>query len=88
MRKVIPNDQQSAIRARCGDIVKPSGILVLPARCDLQFPAVDAARTVAALRARPDLIIELNWHRAKIATQLQNIDTLRTYARDLSRRID
>lgn len=88
VRKVIPNDQQSAIRERCGDIAKPSGILVLPARCDLQLPAVDAARTAAALRARPDFVGELNWHRAKIATQLQNIDGLRVYAKVLRDRID
>jgi hypothetical protein len=41
-----------------------------------------------ALRARPDLVSELNWHRAKIATQLQNIETLRNYASDLSGRIE
>ena len=88
VRKVIPNDQQSAIRARCGDVTKPSGILVLPASCDLHLDPAEAARTAAALRARPDLTAELNWHRAKIATQLQNIDGLRNYARDLSKRID
>lgn len=88
VRKVIPDGQQRAIRARCGDIQTPEGILILPATCDLQLPAAEASATVAALRARPDLIHELNWHQAKIATQLQNIDGLRTYARELSKKID
>lgn len=88
VRKVIPNDQQSAIRARCGDIQKPGGILVLPASCDLRLAPAAAAHTAAALRARPDLVGELNWHRAGIATQLQNVETLRNYSSDLSRRID
>jgi hypothetical protein len=88
VRKVIPNDQQSAIRARCGDVQKPGGILMLPATCDVRLAPAEASRTAAALRARPDLVSELNWHRAKIATQLQNIDGLRNYAGDLSKRID
>ena len=88
VRKVIPDSQQRAIRARCGDIQTPEGLLVLPAICDVQLPAAEAAQTVAALRERPDLISELNWHQAKIATQLRNVDALRTFARDLSRRID
>jgi len=88
VRKVIPNDQQSAIRGRCGDIQRPNGMLVLPSTCDLRIAPADAARTAAALRARPDLVAELNWHRAKIATQLQNVDGLRNYASELSKRID
>jgi hypothetical protein len=88
VRKIIPNDQQSAIRAQCGDVQKPGGILVLPATCDLRLAPAEAERTAMALRARPDLVSELNWHRAKIATQLQNIETLRNYASDLSGRIE
>jgi len=88
VRKVIPDAQQDAIRARCGDIQKPDGTLVLPSTCGLVLPPGQAARTAAALRARPDLVGELNWHEALIATQLQNIDGLRTYSRDLSKRID
>ena len=88
VRKVIPDGQQDAIRARCGDIPRPGGILILPPSCDLQLDPAAAARTAAALRARRDLVGELNWHRAKVATQLQNIDGLRDYASDLSRRID
>lgn len=88
VRKVIPDDQQSAIRKRCGDIAAPGGILILPPSCDLRLEPAGAARTAAALRARRDLIGELNWHRAKVATQVQNVDNLRDYATDLSGRID
>lgn len=87
VRKVIPDDQQSAIRKRCGDIPSPGGILTLPASCDLRLEPAGAARTAAALRAHPELVSELNWHRAKVATQLQNVDNLRDYATDLSGRI-
>jgi hypothetical protein len=88
VRKVIPDALQDAIRERCGDVQKPNGTLVLPATCDLVLPAGEAAQTAAALRARRDLVGELNWHEALVATQLQNIDGLRTYSRDLSRRIE
>ena len=87
VRKVIPDDEQSAIRAQCGDQPRPGGIIILPERCDLQLPAAEAARTAAALRARPDLVNELNWHEAKIATQLQNIQTLKDYCTQLAGRI-
>lgn len=88
VRKVIPDAQQDAIRARCGDIQKPNGTLVLPPTCDLSLPKAAAARTAAALRARPELVGELNWHGALVATQLQNIETLRTYSRNLAEKID
>ncbi|MEO7410693.1 MAG: hypothetical protein ABIU10_05165, partial [Sphingomicrobium sp.] len=88
VRKVIPDDQQDAIRARCGDVQKPDGTLELPSTCGLVLPPAEAARTAAALRARLDLVGELNWHEALIATQLQNIDGLRTYSKDLAKKID
>jgi len=87
VRKVIPDLQQKAIRKRCGDR-SGSGGLVLPATCDLTLPAADAARTAAALRARTDLIGELNWHQAGIATQLQNINTLKGFCTRLMKQID
>jgi len=87
VRKVIPDAQQDAIRKRCGDVATPNGTLELTARCDLVLPAAEAARTAAALRARPDLVGELNWHGAQVATQLQNIDNLRTYSNDLAKKI-
>ena len=87
VRKVIPDSQQRAIRARCGDQLQPDGRLVLPDNCDLTFPATEAANTAKALRRRIDLVAELNWHRARVATQLQNVENLRQYTRDLRMRI-
>ncbi|MCY7340248.1 MAG: hypothetical protein LH465_09950 [Sphingomonas bacterium] len=87
VRKVIPDVQQQAIRARCGDRLRSDGNLVLPVTCDLTLPAAEAARTAAALRARTDLVGELNWHQAGIATQMQNIKNLKGYCTQLMKRI-
>jgi hypothetical protein len=88
VRKVIPDDLQAAIRAECGDILLPDGNLVLPARCGLVMPTEEVARTARALRARGDLVPELNWHQAKIVTQMQNLANLRSYCVKLTERID
>ncbi len=86
VRKVIPGSVQQAIRDRCGD----QGIgfaLRLPPTCDLKLDPDDSARTAAALRARSDLVAELNWHRAAVANQLANINALHDLAEDLTQRI-
>ena len=88
VRKVIPDAQQKAIRVRCGDKEGPNGIILLPSRCDLVLPEAEAARTAAALRRQPELVNELNWQQAAIATQMQNIDTLKGYCVQLTKRID
>lgn len=88
VRKVIPDRMQRAIRARCGDVLSNDGRLILPPRCDLILPAGEAARTAVDLRARRDLIGELNWHQAGIATQLQNIRNLKSYCIQLTKRIE
>lgn len=75
VRKTIPHSIQAAIRARCGDRQVGNG-LVLPAHCDLKLIPEEAAQTAAALRARRDLLAELYWHRAAVANQLTNVDTL------------
>jgi hypothetical protein len=75
VRKIIPDRVQSAIRARCGDRVVDLG-LVLPSTCGLKLNPVEASATASALRARPDLLAELNWHRAAVDNQLANISTL------------
>lgn len=87
VRKVIPDSEQRVIRTRCGDQLQPDGNIKLPASCDLTLPAAEAASTAKKLRNRIDLIGELNWHRARIATQLQNIENLRQYTSDLSKTI-
>ena len=86
VRKTIPHDIQSAIRARCND--KFAGHRVsLPLRCDIEIPPGEATRAAEALRARPDLVAELYWHRAAVATQLTNVAALRTMSLALTRRI-
>ena len=87
VRKVIPDSQQKLIRARCGDRLQSGGVLILQPACDLALPPADAARTATALRARRDLVGELNWHQAGIATQMQNIQNLRVYCTQLMKRI-
>lgn len=88
VRKVIPDSQQRLIRASCGDVLGSDGRLSLPKTCELILPAADAAVTAAKLRARSDLIGELNWHQAGIATQMQNIRNLKGYCIQLMQRID
>ena len=83
VRKVIPDSQQRAIRARCGDQLQHDGTLILPEPCNMELPPAEAAATAMELRKRADLVPELNWHRARVATQLQNVRNLRQYTRDL-----
>lgn len=86
VRKTIPHRVQEAIRERCGD--RPTGNgFILPLRCDLKLPPTDAARTAAALRARPELLGELHWHRAAVANQITNAATLAGFMRPLTARI-
>ena len=70
VREIIPADIQDAIRAKCGDYIAPGqGIItILPATCDVDFPAGRWAAAAQALRANPQLIRELRWHRAAIAS--------------------
>ncbi len=88
VRKTIPNDIQAAIRAHCGDRELRGGILVLPATCDVELPAGAAGEAAAALRARPELVPELHWHRAAVANQLFNMARLQNYTRELSHQIE
>lgn len=86
VRKTIPHDIQSAIRARCSDQFA-GGQVALPSRCDIEIPPGDAARAAAALRARPELVAELHWHRAAVANQLTQAGFLKQVARELTTRI-
>lgn len=86
VRKTIPHRVQVAIRARCGDQPIDNG-LALPTRCDLQLLPADAARIAADLRARPELLGELHWHRAAVANQIANGATLAGFVRSLTVRI-
>jgi hypothetical protein len=51
----------------------------------LRIPPAQAARIAAALRARPELKDELNWHLAAVAVYLTNVDILEVPLRELHR---
>ena len=87
VRKTIPHQIQEAIRERCGDRGLNVGAFALPAQCDLKLEPEDAARTAADLRARPELLGELHWHRAAVANQITNAAVLAGYMRPLTARI-
>lgn len=90
VRRLIPDPVQAAIRARCGDRGDPDNPLltILPKSCALKLPPDQAAKAAAALRAHPELADELRWHRAAVATFLQNADEFERQTLDLSKRID
>ena len=88
VRKVIPDNIQSAIRERCGDRRLPglNAAFGLPEDCDLDFPAAETAAVAADLRSKPELQGELRWHRAAVANQLLNVESLEIFSRDLINR--
>jgi hypothetical protein len=90
VRHVIPIEIQDEIRVKCGDRnVSSNGVylIVLPARCDLAIDPAKAAATAAALRAHPELIGELRWHLAAVATYMANVEILAVPMRDLQRQL-
>jgi hypothetical protein len=89
VRKVIPDEIQEAIRKHCGDRRAPGSIyaLELPADCAITLRDEDVAATAAELRAKPQLRAELRWHRAAVANQLLNVETLQILLRDLTTQI-
>ena len=92
VRHVIPTEIQDRIRAECGDrnVRGKEGAFVveLPPNCAAKLDPALVARTAAALRARRDLVGELDWHLAAVATFLGNADILSTPIRELEREID
>ena len=84
VRQTIPNDVQDAIRTRCGEVAGADDLSIasLPPTCDLVLPSADATAVAAALRARPSLVNDLNWHRAAAASLLYTyagyVQTLKT----------
>lgn len=87
VRQIIPIELQDDIRRACGDrnVKGHYGIylIVLPPKCDLQIDPAKAAATAAALRAHPELVGELRWHLAAVATYLANAEILAIPMRDL-----
>lgn len=87
VRRVIPEDLQDIIRAQCGD--RPNAVgLDLPKSCDLDIAAEKLAAAAAMLRARPDLVGELRWHRAAVATFLSNLEAIDNQTKGLKDAID
>jgi hypothetical protein len=86
VRKTIPDEIQSAIRARCNDRFV-AGRLRLPEQCDIDITPAMARKAAAALRARPELVGELQWHRAAVANQLTQAAFLKQNSRTLAERI-
>lgn len=87
VRRVIPEDVQDVIRAKCGD--RPTEVgLDLPTICDLDIAPEQIAAAATALRARPDLVGELRWHRAAVATFLANLEAIDRQTKELKSAID
>jgi hypothetical protein len=91
VRRVIPIDLQDDIRRECGDRFGTGHVgfvrISLPETCKLRIPPAEAAEIAAALRARPQLARELNWHLAGVAVVLTNVDILEAPVRDLNRQL-
>ena len=89
VRRVIPIHIQDDIRRECGDRITTTRVaavaVTLPATCSLRIPQAEAARIAGALRNRPDLAQELNWHLATIAVVLVNVGILEVPIRQLHR---
>jgi hypothetical protein len=89
VRRVIPIKVQDDIRRECGDRNVPGKhgfvLIVLPRTCRLRIEPAQAAAIAADLRARPDLVAELNWHLAAIAVLLTNAEILAIPIRELHR---
>ncbi|HET7716620.1 MAG TPA: hypothetical protein VFK86_13435 [Bauldia sp.] len=91
VRRVIPIGLQDDIRRECGDRFGTGHVgfvrIRLPETCKLRIPPAEAAEIAAALRARPELARELNWHLAGVAVVLTNVDILEAPVRDLDRQL-
>ena len=90
VRQVIPEDIQDAIRATCGDQRAPgaAGFLLLPPTCSLDLPDERFRIGALALRAQPELVGEMRWHFAAIASYMENLENLKRIARSVQKRVD
>ena len=92
VRHVIPIDIQDRIRVECGDRNVPGRegaiLIVLPKSCPTKIDTAVARRVASALRARPDLSGELEWHLAAIATFMANVETLSAPIRELEKELE
>jgi hypothetical protein len=88
VRRIIPLAIQDKIRAGCGDTYPNSPLMaVLPSRCDIALPQVEAANAARLLRAHPDLMDDLQWHRGAIVIFLETINQLDQIIKRVERRL-
>jgi hypothetical protein len=91
VRRVIPARIQDRIRAECGDRSVPGRestyLSHLPPTCPLKLDPAEAREAAAALRSRPELAQELNWHLAAVAVYLENAVILERPVRALHRNL-
>lgn len=89
VRKVIPEDIQDAIRAQCGDQrTGHLGFVRLPPRCSLSLPEERFRIAAAELRRHPELVGEMRWHFAAVASYVGNLENLETIAGRVLSRIE
>ena len=90
VRRVIPVEVQDEIRAKCGDRRPPENpqLFYLPERCDLRIEPKVAAQAAAALRAHQQLVDDLRWHTAALASYLNNITAFEMKTKTLAGRIE
>ena len=88
VRQIIPEDVQDAIRAQCGDQRLGTFGTRLPATCSLNIPDERFRVAAQALRSHPELVGEMRWHFAAVATYIGNIDNLEVISRRLLKRIE
>lgn len=89
VRRYIAMGTQDLIRDRCGDhpLNDGSNALALPATCGLELPEEMARSTAATLRSHPELLQDLQWHTAAVATTLSNMTALEGVTNDLYARL-
>ncbi len=91
VRRVIPIEIQDEIRKACGDrnVKGAFGVylVMLPTHCSVKIEPGKASAIAAALRARPELVGELRWHLAAVATCLANAEILAVPMRELHREL-
>jgi hypothetical protein len=61
--------------------------LELPRSCDLEMPRGRFAEAAAALRSHPELVGELRWHRAAVASFLSSSEPVQLESRVVAERL-
>ena len=84
-RALIPQSVQEKIRSQCSDYTSTSGLITLPPRCDADLSPAEASAAAAMLRAKPDMIGDLQLHQAAVASFLFHLSRLESRLLDLER---